>query len=497
MSFFLVFPNHLFAGTTAMSMLKSFDHVYIVEEPVHFYDAIYRPFKVHKTKLAYMRACMKGYERLLKRHKVRGVKYINYSDVSKMYKTLQDNGDVGIHCWEPSDRVLQRKYADLGITLHIHNDTPQFIAHKEEQGAFLASVKSAARMSNESYYGFIKGNLGILQGVKNMDTENRLGMNKDREHKYTRFSFKTRTTSALYNEAVRYVANHHQFSQHVGDMQHVDMFPITHAEAERQFRMFLEHRMRSFGPFEDAIHKTEPFLYHSCISAALNCGLITPEYVARETWAWHKLHPEVGMQNIEGFLRQVIGWREYMYMIYCQFYDEVVESNVWKHDRKLDWQKWRTGTTGNEVVDTEITKLLEYGYGHHIVRLMVFLNMMVLCRIRPQDIQQWFMELCAIDAWDWVMVSNIWAMGGFTSRFMRKPYLSTSSYILNMSNYTKGAWCETWNALFYAFLHDHKHDLKGSAQVYLRNLRYFENKTTKEQDVIMRKAHEFIHGVSH
>ena len=178
-------------------------------------------------------------------------------------------------------------------------------------------------------------------------------------------------------------------------------------------------------------------------------------------------------------------------MLYQLAYDELISSNVFGNNKKLN-KKWYTGELGIEPIDNTIKKAFKTGYLHHIERLMVMLNFMVLARIKPQEIYNWFMEF-SCDSYDWVMIGNIYGMGYFNTNTMRKPYLSSSSYIVNMSNYKKdGKWDKIWDSLFYYFLHDNKSKLKGGAAVYLRNLTYFEKKSKKERDEIIDTAKKFI-----
>jgi deoxyribodipyrimidine photolyase-related protein len=173
-------------------------------------------------------------------------------------------------------------------------------------------------------------------------------------------------------------------------------------------------------------------------------------------------------------------------MLYQLYYDELVNSNYFNNKKKLN-KKWYNGSLGIEPIDNTIQRAFKTGYLHHIERLMVMLNFMVLARLHPDEIYNWFMEF-SCDSYDWVMIGNVYGMGYFNTNTMRKPYISTSNYIRNMSNYKNdGVWNETWDALFYKFLTDNKSKLKGGAAVYLRNLVHFEKKSAKEKKEIFNK----------
>ena len=153
-----------------------------------------------------------------------------------------------------------------------------------------------------------------------------------------------------------------------------------------------------------------------------------------------------------------------MYFLYLYKYNELL-TNFFYNDKWLG-KEWYTATTGLYVIDNEISKAIKYGYSHHIIRLMIFLNFMILSEIRPDDIYKWFMEVISIDAYDWVMISNIYSMGYFSKIGMRRPYLSSSNYIIKMSNYKKdGKWDIIWDEKFRNFVKSRK------INFYLRSIK--------------------------
>jgi len=277
-----------------------------------------------------------------------------------------------------------------------------------------------------------------------------------------------------------------EFKDNYGDTE-TFFFPITHKTSKKWLNHFLKHNLDNFGNYQDAIIKDESFLFHSLLSTLINIGLLTPKEVIDKTIKYYEKHKKIVMiNNFEGFVRQVIGWREYERMLYQLYYDEMVNSNYFGNNKKLT-NKWYTGTLGIEPIDNTIVRAFKTGYLHHIERLMVMLNFMVLARIKPSEIYKWFMEF-SCDSYDWVMIGNIYGMGYFNTNTMRKPYLSTSNYIRNMSNYKDdGHWNEIWDAMFYKFLIDNKSNLKGGAAFYLRNLVHFEKKSSKDKIKIFKK----------
>ena len=183
----------------------------------------------------------------------------------------------------------------------------------------------------------------------------------------------------------------------------------------------------------------------------MNVGLLSPQFVIDEALQFASKH-EIPLNSLEGFIRQIIGWREFIRSVYELKGSKERTRNFWGFTRKIPASFWN-GTTGIEPIDLTIKKVLETGYCHHIERLMVLGNFMLLCEFDPDEVYRWFMELF-IDAYDWVMVPNVYGMSQFADGGLMssKPYISGSNYLMKMSNYPKGEWQEVWDALFWNFL---------------------------------------------
>ena len=242
------------------------------------------------------------------------------------------------------------------------------------------------------------------------------------------------------------------FSDHPGKMNNLWM-PINRKEALIWIDNFFKIKFKNFGVFEDAIIDNNNFLFHSNISPLMNMGLITPdEIIERALIVYQKNN--IPLNSFEGFIRQIIGWREFIKGIYDIKGQDQIKSNFWRHNRKLS-NDWYDGTTGIEPLDDTIKDCLNYGYTHHIPRLMILSNIMTLSRVNPNEINKWFMEMF-VDSSDWVMVPNVYGMGTFSDGgiFSTKPYLCGSNYLLKMSNYKKGEWCEVLDGLYWKFIND-------------------------------------------
>jgi deoxyribodipyrimidine photolyase-related protein len=236
-------------------------------------------------------------------------------------------------------------------------------------------------------------------------------------------------------------------------------WPTTHAQARTWLEEFVQHRLRDFGPYEDAISAGQPWLFHSAVSPALNLGLLDPLEVVRAALDHADsvvgTVEEVPLSGLEGFVRQVVGWREYMRGVYVVHGRRLRTRNLLGLDRPLPQGFW-DGTTGLAPVDLVVGRVLERGWCHHIERLMVLGNAMLLLRVDPDEVYRWFSAMF-VDAYDWVMVPNVYAMSQFAGGELvtTKPYVSGSNYLRKMSDLPPGEWREDWDALFWTFVRDH------------------------------------------
>ena len=455
MNIFLVLPNQLFEETINHINERNgfYNKIVIYEEPHYFSDEI----KPNKIKIAYLRACMRYYYDTLKKNfSLNKINYYECNNSSPLNKT--DN----YYCYEINDYKLMNKYKSFSIKIN-EIETPMFILNKVD----LDIYNKKKGVSHASLYELSKKKLGILQGVKNQDVYNRSNPKINIPFNDNTNTTNTNNTSlnsySYYEEGIKYSMKP-QFKLHVGNptIEALRFYPITSKDSYESYETFLKSKIENFGLYQDVIQDSNPFMYHSLISPMLNNGLIVPMELIRIIKKYEK---KIDIKNYEGFLRQIIGWREYMRYLYLYRYDEIIKSNSFNNNKSLT-KDWYSGTTGNLVIDTEIKKAITYGYSHHIVRLMVFLSFMIMNEIRPEDIYKWFMEVVSIDAYDWVMVSNIYCMGYFSKIGMRRPYLSSSNYLLKMSNYKKdGEWNLSWDNSFRTFVKSKK------INFYLRSIK--------------------------
>jgi deoxyribodipyrimidine photolyase-related protein len=340
----------------------------------------------------------------------------------------------------PNDDWLQRRLttalqkAKIGCTLL--ND-PHFLTTHEQFAEFAAEKP---KLFFTEFYIRQRRRLGILLDQRGQPSGGQWSFDPENRKKLPRSisipATKKLTRSANFVRTEQEISQ--QFPQACGNLTSFN-YPIDRTEAFACLNDFLDHRFQLFGDYEDAIHSDESVLFHSLLTPALNIGLLSPREVVDAALA---RADEVPLNSLEGFVRQVIGWREYIRGVYHILGRRQRGGNFWEHTQPIP-TAFYTGETGVEPVDVVIRRVLRYAYCHHIERLMILGNFMLLCEINPNEVYRWFMELF-IDAYDWVMVPNVYGMSQFADggTITTKPYISGSSYVRRMSNFRSGSWCE-------------------------------------------------------
>lgn len=251
-------------------------------------------------------------------------------------------------------------------------------------------------------------------------------------------------------------------------------YAVTHAQARAALEDFIQHRLDLFGPYEDAMTARHRTLYHSVLSPYVNLGLLEPLEMARAAVAAYHAG-QARLNSVEGFVRQVIGWREYMYWQYWRLMPTLATRNHWQATYPVPEFFW-TGTTEMNCLHHALTGVRETAYSHHIERLMLISNFAVLARLNPQAVTEWF-KIFYIDAYDWVMQSNVVGMGlnADGGQLATKPYIASANYINKMSDYCAGchfnpkartgAEACPFNTLYWNFLITHEKALKANPRI--------------------------------
>lgn len=452
----IIFPHQLFEHNPALDKSRP---VYLIEEYLFFSQ-----YAFHKQKIAFHRATMKWYHDYLinKGYKVYYIEAQSYlSDIRNLIPHLAYRGCEQIYACTPEDYLLSRRFVRTAQKNYLYiylSDSPSFLNTQPELRTFFKANKKFYLQANWYKSERIKRNILVdadgqpAGGKWSFDTENR----KKYPKKQSPPPVQLPSNNFYYQEAKNYVRSH--FGLNPGKLNEMPNYPTSIEGAEDWLDDFIENRLFGFGHYEDAIVKEELILHHALLTPMLNIGLITPQQVLDKVLDYSKKH-EIPLNSTEGFVRQIIGWREFIRGMYVHRGVEMRTKNFWKFSRKIPIPFY-TGKTGIVPIDETIKKVNKDAYCHHIERLMVLGNFMLLCEFDPDDVYQWFMELF-IDAYDWVMVPNVYGMSQFSDGglFATKPYLSGSNYILKMSNYEKGEWQKVWDGLYWRFIYKHKDTL--------------------------------------
>ena len=483
----ILFPNQLFP----INMLNNIDidTIYLIEDPRYFTD-----YNFHKLKLMYHRASMKKYIDNLKKEKINSI-YVNYNKVNNdLYKLLNKNTTI---YFNPIDHNLENKLnKKLSKAKMIDNLnfllTPNEI--KENKNIF---TDKNGKYSHDLFYKFQRKKLNILikdnkpiGGKWSFDTENRKKFSKNIDIPKVPIVKKDK----YYNKAKQYIEKH--FSKNYGSTDEWS-FPIDTKNAIKWLNNFMIKRLHNFGPYEDAVILTEnynPFLFHSVLSPMMNIGIL-PDIVIIKivTKYYEKNKSTIPIASYEGFIRQIIGWRNYVYSIYM-LEPNMYNQNKLNHKNKLNESYW-LATTNIIPIDIIIKKIIKYSYAHHIERLMYLGNWFLINQIDPKEVHRIFMEW-TIDAYDWVMVPNIMGMSQYadSGKMMTRVYFSSSNYIYKMSNLKKNIndeWANIWDAIYYSFIDKHYNLLKNNYATSRQTI-HWNKKSSKDKDKILLIAKKYF-----
>jgi deoxyribodipyrimidine photolyase-related protein len=549
-STFIILPIHLFHHDILLAAIKPINppvnRILILEEPA-YYGHHYMEMNYNKLKLIYHRATMQYYKDYIAKHIPAKVvlEYIEYKDLmntnartggyAKIKKRTNSNDKFIIY--NPIDTFLEAKYKKLFSAKLEMLETPGFLCTSKDLAEYDASKKTKNSYYHASFYTWQRERMGILVGSKTYDNENRNMMPLSTKIPPLPDNDSTHSGIArnYLEEAITYIQktwprNLEPVYAQKGERSITPEsihFPITHDTAVKWIHNFCKIRFSSFGKYEDSIDSVpRNFLFHSCITPMLNIGLITPQQVVNIITEYYKAHTkEIGIANYEGFIRQIIGWREYQRYIYHYAGDKMRASNHFGNSRRLN-DTWYSATTGLKPVDDAVRLALDDGYIHHILRLMVVGNFMNLVGIHPDDVYKWFMEF-SLDSYDWVMIGNVysmalWADGGLS---MRKPYISGDGYIMKMGNYssssgdnsnngkikrtkkqidkemenkqgldTARSWNEEWNAVFHHFID--RNATKLLRTYYAGLVRAWQKKPESTREAELEIANKVISRIS-
>jgi len=485
----LIFPNQLFKNHPA---LPAGNKIYLIEETLFF-----NQYKFHQQKLVLHRASMKLYADYLS-HKKLKTTYIDatnkLSDVRCLIAQLKQQKVTAIHFAAVADNWLKKRIVQASTSNKIdliEYDTPNFLNTMPAVKSYFDKKKTYFQTG---FYTEQRKKRNILLdasggpegGQWTYDADNRMKFPVKQKVPVINFVKENKAVE----EAKLYVAKN--FAGNYGSIEKF-IYPTDFATAEKWLDDFFKERFEKFGLYEDAIVSKEHFLHHAVISPMLNIGLLQPnEVVTKAISAAVKYN--VPLNSLEGFIRQIIGWREFIRIVYEREGSLQRTKNYWGFSRKIPEIFW-TGDTGILPIDNVIKKVLQTGYCHHIERLMVMGNFMLLCEFDPDEVYRWFMEFF-VDAYDWVMVPNVYGMTQFADGGLMttKPYISGSNYLLKMSDYQKGEWTTIWDGLFWRFMHVHRNFFLSNPRLGML-VKTFDKMSVEKQQSHLSAAEKYLNSL--
>ena len=489
----LVLGDQLTRHISALQGARKDDVILMAEVQA---EASYVPH--HRKKIVFVFSAMRHFAEALRGEGL-NVRYVRLEDAGNTHSL---EGEVARALGdEPGlDRIVHTEPGEYRL-MEIMREWPDRFALPVEMRAddrFLCSHERFARWASgkqrltmEYFYREMRRETGLLMdgdqpegGQWNFDAENRKALPAGTllpGRTWVEPDAITRDVMTLVEE---------RFRDGFGDIEPFG-YAVTRRDALKQLDWFIENALPAFGDYQDALQNGEPFLFHSVLSLYLNCGLLEPlEVCRRAESAWQA--GRAPLNAVEGFIRQIIGWREYVRGIYWQFMPEYLERNALAAHRPLPDFYWTADTDMACIADV-VTSTRKHAYAHHIQRLMVTGNFALLAGIDPRAVNAWYLAVYA-DAYEWVEAPNthgmaLYADGGIMAT---KPYAASGAYIDRMSDHCSGCRYDVnaksgekacpFNYLYWNFMMENEARLKGNRRLgpILSNLNRFSDARRQE-----------------
>lgn len=452
----LILGNQLFDPAKYLKDLPANTPVFMRED-----TELCTHFKYHKHKIIFFLSAMRKYAKEIKDfgltvhyEKLEATTTSTFDEALSAF--LKKNKTTQLAFFEIEDKFFEKRILALCKKMNIQPEvlpSPMFLTSRPQFAAYLKGTKKPFM---KTFYESQRKRMKLMVnadgspegGQWSFDEENRKPLPKN----YSEPTINRYKHDKIDQEIIALVDK--TFADHPGQSENF-WLPTDRKQSADWLKIFLNERFKDFGPYEDALSEDFDFINHSVLTPFLNTGLLTPEEVIRAALKTGK-SKNIPLNSLEGFIRQVVGWREFIRGIY-QNYSEVQDSaNHWNHQRKLN-KHWYSGTTGIPPLDHVIKKVDRLGYAHHIERLMVVGSLMLLLEVKPEEAHRWFMEMF-IDSSDWVMGPNVYGMAIFSDGgiFATKPYFCGSNYYRKMGGYKSGEWQDAVDGLYWGFIEKHK-----------------------------------------
>lgn len=396
----------------------------------------------HKARIALFLSAMRHFAKVLQDRNF-PLEYIKASELSieqVLSAQILQKGITHLVCMEPGEWrlkvALEQLAQEMSIVLVMHDDDHFYCSSNE----FREWVADKKELRLEYFYRYMRKKHHVLMDEESQPLGGQWNYDDQNRRPYAKNGPGLIDPPAMFKpdeitlEVLEFVEL--QYPQHPGSLAHF-AWPVTREQALAALDYFVNHRLATFGIYQDAMWKETPFGWHSVLSSSLNLKLLNPREVVEGVLQAYKKNT-LDLSTVEGFIRQIIGWREFVRGIYYLDMPNMAVENFYQHQRTLPKWYWTGETKMNCMKDT-IDQTMRYGYAHHIQRLMITGNFALLAELLPQQVSDWYLAVY-VDAIEWVELPNVIGMALFANggRFTSKPYIASGAYIKRMSNYCEG-----------------------------------------------------------
>lgn len=492
----LLYPNQLFD----IENLPKVNRVYLVEEPLLFGTDKEFPMSFHKQKLVLLRSAMRRYAEEVLWPNGYEVEYLEcgedtVTDTALVRAAFDGAGEILI--FDPVDDRLWKRLELASQALEVHVplrklENPNFYLRQKDIDAYFSGKD---KQTFEEFYQYQRERFDVLIDKEYKPFGGKWSYDTDAGKKLPKDAQLPGVASYGDNDFVREAVTHVElkFADNPGRTD-TFMWPTSREEAKNWLKDFFTNRLASFGTYSESIDARGVWLFHSALSPMMNIGLLSSRDVVEAALDFSATSKkEVPIESLEAFIRQILGWREYVRVMYVSGGSDIRTKNVLGNFRKMS-RDWYEATTNIKPLDDVIKKMTDFAYSHSIERSLVVGNMMLLSDIHPDEVYRWFMSY-SIDSFDWVVVPNVYGLNQSADGGMMagsKLSIVASNHILALSNYEKDHWCDVWDGLYWRFVDSHRLMLKKMPRVGGLLIDRYDKMDASRKRIIGYRAQDFL-----
>ncbi len=461
----------------------------------------------HQAKIALFLSAMRHFAQSLKTlgYPITYLKNSPLSIIDALKEKLQQERITQLVFMEPGEWRLKQQIEKLAVELKLQLDMREdehFFCSRQEFTNWAAGKKE---FRLEYFYRLMRKTHNILVDADGNPEGGQWNFDQDNRKPYPKKGPGIIDDPVLFEpdpitqEVIAYVSK--AYAKHPGSLE-AFRWAVTRDQALEALNYFVEYRLRNFGTYQDAMWTDTPYGWHSILSSSLNLKLLNPrEVISAVIDAWKKY--SLDLSTVEGFIRQILGWREFVRGMYYLDMPKMAQDNYYEHQRTLPKWYW-DGKTNMACMKDAIGQTLKYGYAHHIQRLMVTGNFALLAEVLPSAVCDWYLAIY-VDAIEWVELPNTAGMALFANggRFTSKPYIASGAYIKRMSNYCDsckykpevrfGETACPVTTLYWNFLIKHRTQFEASPRTRLMTANLKRISDADQQSIVQHAQHVLTH----